>query len=494
MAGETGGEIAVPPTLQALLATRLDQLETAERSVLERGAIEGEIFHRGAVQALAPDESQVTPHLASLVRKGLIRPDKPQLAGEDGFRFRHLLIRDAAYDALPKATRADLHQRFAAWLEDTGSELVELDELLGYHLEQACSYRAELGLPGDDELAAAARRRLTAGGQRAARRQDYGAAVSLLERAAALVPADRARPRSRDRAQRRPVLVGQGRRGAPARRRPRRAGLRGGRSSRRALREDPGGRVRSPRAGRRDGEAGRTRRAGAACAREPPATTWLCTSDTPRSGELAELRGRPGRSAGGVRASLRPRRTGRPPTVVDVGLARLVSVRRHDPCFGVARLARRDRPRAGAGSVPPCLPGLVARQARSFRRGARDPRRSARATARSAAGESCSRTSPHSSPSGSSSWPAIPPPQPSSERKDAGCTRSSGRQGFLARGVREPCAAPTRSTGSRRPRPGRARGGAGCERRPWAQSALAAGKGEGARASRRARRSAAARA
>ena len=111
MAGEAEGEVVVPPTLQALLAARLDQLEAAERSVLERGAIEGEIFHRGAVQALAPDETQVTPRLAALVRKELIRPDKSQLAGEDGFRFRHLLIRDAAYDSLPKATRAELHKR-----------------------------------------------------------------------------------------------------------------------------------------------------------------------------------------------------------------------------------------------------------------------------------------------------------------------------------------------------------------------------------------------
>ena len=72
-------------------------------------AIEGEIFHRGAVQALAPEEPQVTPRLAALVRKELIRPDRPQLADDDGFRFRHLLIRDAAYDALPKAVARDLH-------------------------------------------------------------------------------------------------------------------------------------------------------------------------------------------------------------------------------------------------------------------------------------------------------------------------------------------------------------------------------------------------
>jgi class 3 adenylate cyclase/tetratricopeptide (TPR) repeat protein len=187
MVGETEREVVVPPTLRALLGARLDQLETAERSVLERGAIEGEIFHRGAVQALAPEETQVTPRLAALVRKELIRPDKPQLAGEDGFRFRHLLLRDAAYEALPKATRAEFHERLASWLEQHGTELVELDEILGYHLEQASRYRAELGLPADDELAAAARRRLAAGGHRAALRQDYGAAVSLFERAAALV-------------------------------------------------------------------------------------------------------------------------------------------------------------------------------------------------------------------------------------------------------------------------------------------------------------------
>jgi class 3 adenylate cyclase len=187
MAGEADGEVVVPPTLQALLAARLDQLETAERKVLESAAIEGEIFHRGAVHALSAHESQVTPHLAALVRKGLIGPDKPQLPGEDGFRFRHLLIRDAAYEALPKAARADLHERYATWLDQHEGALVELDEILGYHLEQAWLYRAELGL-SNDQLAAAARGRLKAGGHRAALRQDYGAAVGLFERAAALLP------------------------------------------------------------------------------------------------------------------------------------------------------------------------------------------------------------------------------------------------------------------------------------------------------------------
>jgi class 3 adenylate cyclase len=181
MAGEGGDEVEVPPTLKSLLAARLDQLDVAERQVLERGAVEGEVFHRGAVQALAPEEAQVTPRLAALVRRELIRPDKAQFAGEDGFRFRHLLIRDAAYDALPKSLRAELHERFAGWLEQREDELVELDEILGYHLEQAARYKQALG-QADTTLAERAGERLAAAGRRAAWRGDDRAAAGLLER------------------------------------------------------------------------------------------------------------------------------------------------------------------------------------------------------------------------------------------------------------------------------------------------------------------------
>jgi class 3 adenylate cyclase len=182
MTDEAGDEFAVPSTLKALLAARLDQLDTAERRVLERGAVEGEIFHRGAVQALGPEETQVTPRLAALVRRELIRPDAAQLAGEDGFRFRHLLIRDAAYDALPKSRRAELHQRFAGWLEQRGADLVELEEILGYHLEQAARYKHELGKP-DATLAERGGDRLAAAGRRALWRGDDRGAAGLLERA-----------------------------------------------------------------------------------------------------------------------------------------------------------------------------------------------------------------------------------------------------------------------------------------------------------------------
>ena len=138
------------------------------------------------MQALAPEETQVTTRLAALVRHQLVRPDRAQVAGDDGYRFRHLLIRDAAYEALPKALRADLHARFADWLDEHGQELVERDEIVGYHLEQAARHRAELGQP-DPTLADRAAARLATAGRRANDRLDIRAASALLTRAAEAV-------------------------------------------------------------------------------------------------------------------------------------------------------------------------------------------------------------------------------------------------------------------------------------------------------------------
>jgi class 3 adenylate cyclase len=182
------GEVTVPGTIAALLSARLDQLEPAERAVLQRAAVEGRLFHRGAVQALGSEKAQVGAHLTALVRKELIRPDRPQFAGEDAFRFRHLLIRDAAYDSLPKQARAESHERLADWLGERRSELAEIDELVGHHLEQAHAYRVELR-PVDDHgygLALRASELLSGAGSRALGRNDVGAAVKLLRRALAL--------------------------------------------------------------------------------------------------------------------------------------------------------------------------------------------------------------------------------------------------------------------------------------------------------------------
>jgi len=192
------GTVEVPPTIQALLAARLERLGAEERELLERGAVEGEVFHSLAVKALAGERlaAEVELRLSGLVRKELIRPHPGTLSGDEAFRFRHLLIRDAAYDALPKVTRAELHERFALWLEEHGTELLELDEIAGWHLEQAVRYSVELARVAEPALARRAAEHLFAAGQRARNRSDVAAARNLLERAHQIAPAgDRLRVR-----------------------------------------------------------------------------------------------------------------------------------------------------------------------------------------------------------------------------------------------------------------------------------------------------------
>jgi class 3 adenylate cyclase/predicted ATPase len=193
MQAESGeGALEVPPTIQALLAARIDRLEPEERSVLEHAAIEGRVFHRGSVAALMSDATRpgLGTHLMTLVRKEFIRPDRALFAGDDGFRFSHILIRDAAYDGIAKHQRAELHEQFAAWLEEAAGDRVgEFDEIVAYHLEQSYLYRAQLG-PRDEhqlELAVRAGELLAAAGERAAPRDPAGA-QSLLERGMALLP------------------------------------------------------------------------------------------------------------------------------------------------------------------------------------------------------------------------------------------------------------------------------------------------------------------
>jgi hypothetical protein len=181
--------VTVPPTIQLLLAARLDRLDAEERAVIERGAVEGKVFHAGAVTTLTPEglRPQVPTRLLALARKELIRPDRAEFAGQDAFRFRHLLIRDAAYRAMPKEQRADMHQRFAEWLEGAaGERLAEYEEILGYHLEQAYRYRAELGPPDDamKDLGRSAAARLISSAERTRERGDFAVAERLLTGAA----------------------------------------------------------------------------------------------------------------------------------------------------------------------------------------------------------------------------------------------------------------------------------------------------------------------
>ena len=187
-----GGDISVPPTIQALLAERLDRLSGDERALLERASVAGRDFLRRAVIELSPPEERdrVGGILMSLIRRGLVRPTRERDPREDAYTFRHGLIRDTAYDGISKEARADLHERFATWLEAfVEANAAEVEEIVGYHLEQAYRYREQLGPVGERERALASRAGDLLGhaGRRAFGRDDMPAAIKLLDRAVALM-------------------------------------------------------------------------------------------------------------------------------------------------------------------------------------------------------------------------------------------------------------------------------------------------------------------
>ena len=184
------GAATLPPSIEAVLAARIDRLEPDERMVLARASVEGRQFHFGAVAELmeADQRDLVAGSLMGLARKQLIRPDQPSVPGEDAFKFAHALIREVAYSGLPKRLRADLHERLAHWLKAKQP----VDAIVGYHLEQAYRLRIELEPPGDREraLAEEAAEWLAAAARGALARGDAAAGARLLERAVALLPED----------------------------------------------------------------------------------------------------------------------------------------------------------------------------------------------------------------------------------------------------------------------------------------------------------------
>ena len=183
--------IATPASIKALLAARLDRLPIMEREVLELAAVVGKTFTREAVEALVGPEAlpDVARRLDSVVRREIIRPDRSSPDIVDAYRFRHILIRDAAYAALPKGERAELHERFADFQEHAaGDRRSEYEEVIGYHLEQATHYRQGLGRNDDRtrDLARRAAQLLGAAGVRAIQRGDALASSRLLERCQAM--------------------------------------------------------------------------------------------------------------------------------------------------------------------------------------------------------------------------------------------------------------------------------------------------------------------
>ena len=186
--------LSVPPTIQALVSARLDRLPREEREVVDVAAVMGKVFAPDAVGELVG--GRVDYALDGLTRKQLVAPEGADFAGGRLYSFRHLLIRDTAYEHLPRMTRASIHERFADWLVRVlGDRIAEYDEIVGYHLEQAHRYQSQLGALGGGrtDLATRAAERLAEGGRRALARQDATAAVKLLSRAAELLSDKEAR-------------------------------------------------------------------------------------------------------------------------------------------------------------------------------------------------------------------------------------------------------------------------------------------------------------
>jgi len=187
--------IEMPPTISALLSSRLDRLGVADRATIERAAVIGQVFYPSAVEVLLPEplRAHLPASLHSLATKELIRPHRDVVLGYQTYRFLHILIRDAAYGGLLKRTRAELHEAFVNWLEAVASDrALEYEEIRGYHLEQAFLIRTELVAIDDNVklLGQRAAAHLSSAGRRALARGDLPAAANLLQRAAALLPHD----------------------------------------------------------------------------------------------------------------------------------------------------------------------------------------------------------------------------------------------------------------------------------------------------------------
>ena len=147
-------KVVIPDTVQAVLAARFDLLEAQEKRVLQAAAVVGRVFWSGPVALLAdlPDES-VDASLRTLEDRELVLSRlTSSLAGQPELIFKHVLIRDVAYESLPRRDRRDAHAAVAGWIEETaGDRAGEMAELLAYHLSTAVTLsRDKPGEPSED--------------------------------------------------------------------------------------------------------------------------------------------------------------------------------------------------------------------------------------------------------------------------------------------------------------------------------------------------------
>jgi len=182
-----GRQPRIPDTLQALIAARIDRLPPESRRLVQRAAVMGRVFLRGALAHLSPDVDDVDGVLDDLLFRDLVlHEERSAISGEQAFKFKHVLIREVAYAGLSKGSRADLHLLFADWLRERAGE--ELVEIRAFHLDRATRLLAELDGAAPAELAEEAAAELNHAGRRALSRESFASARKLLVRAVELAP------------------------------------------------------------------------------------------------------------------------------------------------------------------------------------------------------------------------------------------------------------------------------------------------------------------
>jgi tetratricopeptide (TPR) repeat protein len=187
--------VPLPPTVKALLEARVDRLPIPEREVLEAAAVVGREFSDEDLEDLHPDDraAEMTAALDALCRRDLLVLQRLSSPGNRWYAFRHVLMLDVVYQAIPREVRARDHERFGRGLIDrAGERLAEIQEIVGYHLETAYQLRRGLAVDPieDAALGRLAASHLTAAGRRALSRDDLVAGASLFGRALACIDPD----------------------------------------------------------------------------------------------------------------------------------------------------------------------------------------------------------------------------------------------------------------------------------------------------------------
>ena len=199
VSGGNGQPIAIPSTIRALLAARVDALPDRDKQVLQNAAVVGRVFWGTSLESIDPRPDLIEA-LEALEDRGLVvTRASSSLPGETELCFRHGLIREVAYRSIPRARRCRSHAAAGRWLERLqGDRREEFVDLIAHHLESASAPAdAALAWPGGspeyEQLRASAVRALTEAGHGARKRMDLDQALRFAHRAEVLVATDRER-------------------------------------------------------------------------------------------------------------------------------------------------------------------------------------------------------------------------------------------------------------------------------------------------------------